>query len=65
MKKVIVTDEGYGFIFQLCKLFTVIQSNEFLWAKAFSLKLLQELLYIVNMTEIQGWEETGAKILKR
>jgi len=54
MKKVIVTDEGYGFIFQLCKLFTVIQSNEFLWAKAFSLKLLQELLYIVNMTEIQG-----------
>lgn len=65
MKNVIITDEGYGFIFQLCKLFTMIQSHEFLWAKAFSLKLLQKLPYIVDMTKIQGWEKTGAKILKR
>lgn len=64
VKIVIITDEGYGFIFQLCKLFAVIQSYEFLWDKAFSLKLLQVLPYIVDVTEIQGWEETGAKILK-
>lgn len=61
MKTVIITDEGYGFIFQLCKLFIMIQSYEFLWVVAFSLKLLQELPYTVDMTEIQGWEETGAK----
>lgn len=64
MKTVIITDEGYGFIFQLCKLFIMIQSYEFLWVVAFSLKLLQELPYTVDMTEIQGWEETGAKSWK-
>lgn len=42
----------------------MIQSYEFLWVVAFSLKLLQELPYTVDMTEIQGWEETGAKSWK-
>lgn len=64
MKTVIITDEGYGFIFQLCKLFTMNQSHEILWAVFFSLKLLQELPRNVDMTEIQGWEETVAKSLK-
>lgn len=64
MKNVIITDEGYGCVFQRHKFFTVIQSHEFLWSKAFSLKLLQQLTYIVDMAKIYSWEETGAKILK-
>lgn len=53
------TDSSFNFVNYL-----VWFTHEFLWTKVFSLKLLQQLPCIVDRTEIQGWTETEAKILK-